>query len=85
LNTEAATTTSSLQLSLPPSITTNFTDAVNDISGTVTTRTKTSPRITTAAWATVDTSTEKIVLNWDADGGTGVQQYLSFNLNFIVR
>lgn len=85
LNTAAATVTSAIQLSLPPGITSNFTDADNDISGTVTTRTKTSPRITTAAWATVDTSTDKIVLNWDADGGTGIQQYLSFNLNLRIR
>lgn len=85
LNTEAATTTSSLQLSLPPGITSNFTDADNDISGTVTTRTKASAPVTTAAWATTDTSTEKIVINWVADAGIGVQQFIYFNLKFIVK
>ena len=81
VNNVLATTQSSVQLTLPPGFTSDFTDKLNDITGTVTCRTTSGTILTYAAWPEANTTTDKIILNWVTDGVEATRQELNFNIN----
>lgn len=80
-NNLVGTGQSSIQLSLPSGFTSNFTDADNDITGTVTCRTTSGTILSYPAWVSANPTTDRIVLNWITDTNTATRQELSYSVN----
>lgn len=85
MNSLTGTGATSFYVSLPPGITSNFTDLLGDVTGVASTRTNNFPSVNKPAWVAAQVTTDEIHVFLETDGNAGTRQYVSWVLNFKIK
>lgn len=85
VNNAAGTLSSSFRISFPSGITSNFTDANNDVSGPVSNRKSGFPATLYGGYVYADTTNDRVTIAYDTDGSTSSRQVVEYLVAFKIK
>ena len=85
VNSTAGTVATSVQISLPPGGTSNFTSLDNDVNGQVFAATRGTPFTNYYGYAFANTSTDKIEVSFKSDETIVTDQYVEYIIKYVKK